>query len=353
MLTEVYGVEDAAWPSVLDGQPHDVYHLPAYARLDAAADGENPVAVHVVDGAFELFLPIVLRPLPPTSGAETGLLDARSPYGYPSPLVLSRQKTAPPAERNAFLRSAVPALVEKLRELHVVSAFIRLHPLPHLRLMTPALEAVGAVTDHGESVWVDLTQDDATLRSQLRTNHKRDLAKLAGAGFVGAVEEDWEALDDLKRIYRDTMDRVGAGDFYRRSDDFFSQLAAMGVFRIATVRRSGEVIAAGLFSEVGGHVQYYVGGTAREYLPMSPAKLLLLTVQHWAKERGNVAYNLGSGSGWGGAENPLFRFKLGFSPLRGPVRSWQVVVDPDRYQQLVEAAPASSAVEYFPAYRHP
>jgi hypothetical protein len=361
---EVLSADDRAWPDLLAGHRHDVYHLPGYARLDAAGEGERAVAVHVTDGDLTLFLPLVLQPLPPALGADGRLRDARSPYGYPVPLVLDHGGDVAADRRRDFLGRAVPALVRQLRELDVVSAFVRLHPLPHLGLPAAPLEQAGTVVRHGESVWVDLTQSEEALRAQLRTNHKRDIAKLARDGFVGAVEEDWAALEDLREIYADTMDRVSARAFYRRSEEFFARMAALGVFRIATVRLAGRVVAAGLFSEVAGIVQYYLGGTFRDHLSRSPAKLMLLSVQQWARERGDVAYNLGSGSGWGGAENPLLRFKLGFSPLVGPVASWRVVADPGRYATLAQTASGGCPADavpggtstgpgagFFPAYR--
>ncbi|PFG39107.1 acetyltransferase (GNAT) family protein [Georgenia soli] len=361
MRTEILAVDDGRWPATLDGHLHDVYHLPGYGRLDAGRADEQPVAVVVRDGPWTLFVPLVLAPLPDGLGAGSTWRDARSPYGYATPLVLTatdagRGPTLAPARdarAETFLSGAIGSLTAALLDMQVVSAFVRLHPLPGFALPQGPLASAGTLAVHGESVWVDLGRGEEELRAQLRTNHRRDLVKLVRGGFTGQVEQGWGALPDLQQIYADTMDRVDAREFYRRSGEFFDRVRDVGAFVVATVRLGGEVVAAGLFSEVSGTVQYFLGGTRREHLARSPSKLLLLTVQNWARERGDRAFVLGSGSGWGGAENPLFRFKLGFSPLRGAVATWRLVADPSRYARLVDASRVPVDADFFPAYRAP
>ena len=69
-------VGDPAWDDALARVPHDVYHLPGYARVEAEVQDALPVAFVHAANERTFLLPLLLRPVPGSTG-----LEALSPYG--------------------------------------------------------------------------------------------------------------------------------------------------------------------------------------------------------------------------------------------------------------------------------
>ena len=57
-------VHDPAWQDALARVPHDVYHLPGYARVEADVNGATPVAFVHAGERSTFLLPLLLRPVP-------------------------------------------------------------------------------------------------------------------------------------------------------------------------------------------------------------------------------------------------------------------------------------------------
>jgi ribosomal protein S18 acetylase RimI-like enzyme len=326
------------WRALLACTRHDFHHLPEYASLSAAQVGGRPGALHVTDGARTLLLPLLIRAI------AGGDLDAISPYGYPGPI-------GPGTEDPGFVRVALAAGCQVLRDAGLVSALIRLHPL----LNAVAPEGIGVLVHHGETVSIDLTLPAETLWSQTRLNHRRDIIKATNLGFVARMDDDWTHFGTFKRLYRETMERRSAAEFYFFSDAYFDQLrVALGeTLRLCVVEKDDEVAAAGLFVETDGIVEYYLSGSDTTFGRVQPTKLLIHFAARWARDRGDTVLHLGGGVG--GAPDSLFLFKSGFSALRHPFATLRIVFDEAKYERLSRAShpeidPARRS-GFFPLYR--
>ena len=334
---------DPCWDAALAAVPHDVYHLPGYARVDAELAGGRPVAYVHRRGDRTLLLPLVLRPVPGTAGAS----DATSPYGYPGPACDA------PLDDEAFWRCAAAGLRRQLQAHKVVACFVRLHPLLAPRL--DALAREGTVVQHGHTVSVDLTLPEDVLWAGTRSNHRRNIEQARRAG-MRVVVDDWARLPEFVEAYHETMRRVGAVGYYFFEPAYFEALRreVAGSLHLAVVDDDGTLAGGGLFFEQAGIVQYHLGATRSHYLPRQPTKLLFDEMRRWATARGNRALHLGGGVG--GRSNPLFHFKAGFSADQPPFFTWRLVPDRAGYDVAVAAAglplPADDG-GYFPAYRQP
>ena len=340
------------WHEALAAGDHDFYHLPEYVALEARRVGGRPVAALAREGDGGVFLPLVLQPLPEPlrTGAE---LDATSPYGYPCPLLLGRAAHDP-----ALARRALEAAMGALAEHHVVAAFVRGHPL--LPVAPEILDALGHRVEHGETVWMDTTLQPEEMWRQTRASDRNRLNKLRRMGVTARMDPAFEHLAEFVEIYRETMGHVNAADWYFFDVDYFRGLKrALGdALHLCLVETAeGEIIAAGLFSEVCKTVQYHLSGTRSAFRKLSPTRTMLDFVRTWAHERGAERFHLGGGLG--AAKDALFEFKAGFSPLRAQFYTWRVVLDAVGYRRTTtaweEAAgrAAESANGFFPAYRKP
>jgi hypothetical protein len=331
-----------AWRDCLQHLRHEAYHLPEYAALDARLVGGAPVAFRFGDGEDELLLPLILRRVPGTDH-----LDATSPYGYPGPVASTLAEP--------FWKDAFHALVDGLAELGAVSCFVRLSPL--LPAVRQALEGVGSVVEHGQTVSIDLRPAPEDIFASFRTNHRRQITRSRANGRR-LVVDDWSYLPAFVETYHETMRRVGAADYYFFSYEHFARMRdeLTEAVHLMTILGDGELLAGGVFLEGGGIVQYHLGATRTAALREQPTKLMFDETARWARVRGNVDLHLGAGVG--GENNPLFHFKAGFSPLRRPFHTLRIVVDEGAYRRLSDRGGSGPVTgdgptSYFPAYRSP
>jgi hypothetical protein len=346
-VAELLEPASARWSEALGRVPHDVYHLPGYAELDAGLSGGTARCLHYRDDGGTVLMPLVLRRIP-----GTDRVDACSPYGYPGPV-----SDADPDDSRFWARAG-EAINAGLRQAGVVSCFIRLHPL--LAPPLPALARHGALVQHCHTVSIDLTRSEDELWAQTRANHRRQINRARRDGIVVCTDGSGR-LEEFVQIYHQTMTRVGAGDYYFFDAAYFDDLRrALGdAVRLVSVHAGGTdtpMIGGGLFFEHDGIVQYHLGATRDGHGAQQPTKVMFDDVRRWAKRRGCTSFHLGGGLG--GRNDELFHFKAGFSDQHLPFHTWRLVTDRAAYTRLADAAGAPvtagepEGTGFFPAYRH-
>jgi len=345
MQAELLGCEDPRWAEFLRGGRHDFYHLPAYVDLCARHEGGEPAAFWAAEGAAAMLVPMVLRPLPPELDPGPGWRDSVAPYGYPCPLV--RGEPGPDT-----LAAMLAAFREVGAAAGIVSAFLRLHPL--LPLPDAPFLAFGALVEHGETVYLDLSLPREELDRQTRVNHLADVRRLEREGYRVLVDH-WDRLDDFIGIYEQTMRYRAADASYFFEPGYFQDLRrSLGDHLHLCVVQSpeGEAAAAGLFTRVDDIVQFHLSGTSEAYRRAGPAKMMLIHMRDWAKA-GDARY-LHLGGGVGCREDSLAFFKQGFSKLRSRFRTCRMVLKPRMYERLLRTRGLpETAAGFFPAYRRP
>lgn len=343
------------WEEAVERIPHDYYQLPAYVSF-ASRFNKLPgtVCAFVARQAqCYFFAPLIIRPITSLPGIGDGpeLFDATSLPGDPSLIAGGGVSSGSSA---AFLNGALDAFVAGLREKRVVSCFLWLHPLwlPEEK----SLRRAGHLTYHKLSVSIDLTLRSEELWKQIRGNHRRAIIRAWRVGQTARIDPRWERFGTFVEMYQETMRRVGAKDYWYLSPEYFEGLkdALSDRLHLCVVEQKGELVCAGLFSEVSGVIQYIYGASSTHALRDSPAKTMIHFMTMWAKDRGNHTLHLGGGVS---SEDDLFHFKIGFSPRIHPVASWRVVVDAPAYQRLTAAweartgATADGPDGFFPVYR--
>lgn len=330
--------DDPDWPTLVDRSWRaDFYHLAGYHRL-AEQGGQRARLLAWQEGDDHLALPLVLRPIPGRAGA----LDATSVYGYCGPIA---SRPDPPAEALARFRQA---LAGYLAERGVVSLFTRLHPLiPQHGL----LAGLGECRRLGATVSIDLTAAADERRRGYRTNHRRDIRRLEARGIRCGRDERWTHFDAFERLYRETLDRLGAdGDYYFDG----AELRALrrvegGGAELFVCLDGGEVACAGIALRYQHTVGYHLSGTAERFVGQAPLKLLLDGMAAWGATVG--AKRLHLGGGLGGRRDGLFHFKRGFSDCEHDFRVWRWVIARENYAELCRAHGRDPDDPYFPAYR--
>jgi hypothetical protein len=325
---------DQRWRDALATIRHDFYHLPEYVSLESGRLGGTTVGVHVDEPGVRLLMPLIRRTIP---GSDA--YDLIAPYGYASPIARF--------DDVALLRRAFTAAVQHLRDNGFVSLFVRLHPI--LELPDGAFKGVGVLVEHGQTVSINLRQNDIRQWSGIRYSHRRSVGQSERLGHRAFVDEAGEHFDRFITLYLDTMRRKNAASEYYFSQDYFSRLwrGLRGNLHLCVVEIDGSIACAGLFGETNGIVQYHLSGDDERTLKLSPSKFMIDHVRRWATERGAEVLHLGGGVG--GTNDSLMFFKSGFSDCRRPFKTWRVVLDEHRYAEL--SAAAVEPTGFFPAYR--
>lgn len=351
-MVDFVTVEDRTWADALDHCPHDLYHLPAYVRLEADWVGARPIAFVHGDGPHVMLVPLLERSTPGGVG-----YDAVTPYGYSSPVFTDGSPTS-------FRLQALRMFQAAARDRGLITSFMRLHPLlqPALDGLNDLESAAGGTwsqQDRGVTLTMPLDLDEASFAAGMAHGHRVEIARLRDAGCRVDVdtEQAWAAFPG---IYRFTMEKVGAAAAYFYDDDYIAAFRRdlVGYAHCgAVIDQDGAVMCAGLFTHVSGILQYHLSGTADGYSKRAPMKLLLAGMRDWARARNVRHFHLGGGLG--ARRDSLYKFKRQFGGNELPFRTVAVVHDGDAFHRETarwrDIAGPDAAVEgdFFPLYRAP
>ncbi len=299
---------------VLRSASFDIYHTSSYHR--AVQEYESLTArlfVYIYDDEF-VAIPLLFERV----GFEEiqrrpKFVNASSVYGYPGPI--SSVDPIPDRLRQGFCESLERFLLQR----NVVSVSSRLNPF----LSGPdVFRNFGRVNAKGTTVLIDLRAPEESQYAQYRTNHKRDLAKLAQCGYTTRWDEDFRYLGEFIRLYSDHMVRIGADDRYFFGDGYFSRLKEELADRMClfVCQQGREIAGAALFFVCNEYAQYHLGAVAESHAKCSPLKQVIDVARREFVARNCSVLHLGGGLG--GDEDSLFHFKSGFSKLRRPFHTW-------------------------------
>jgi CelD/BcsL family acetyltransferase involved in cellulose biosynthesis len=336
--TETLSVSNPLWPDLLRSLRHDVYHTPEYVAIEARRSGHQGAALVISEGDQLLFLPYLLR----TDTAEQvregkSIYDVISPYGYPG-ILTSGSATCDPG----FVARAMRLVFDYFADQGACSAFLRMHPI--LSPEFSHLDLEGISLRRRTSVGISLDVSEAAIWARTRKGHQSTINRCRRLGHHAHIGSWNEHGDAFRHIYRETMRHAGADDYYYFEDAYFNALQRLGDhIHLCVVETGGEIVAACLLFECCGIVQAHLGGTRDDHRTESPFSLLLHFARLWAKSRGNQVFHLGGGVG--GADDPVFRYKSGFTRDRFEYVTARVVFDRARYEELVEARARSLNVD--------
>jgi hypothetical protein len=350
---------DPAWDDWLIDVPRDVYHTASYhAYAQGSGEGE-PFLIVVGDRQRGFAWPYLLRQVSEVENlAGAGMTDITSVYGYSGPLAWGCTPGDP------FLATAWSEVLSVWRQQGAISAFTRFHPLlgnasllsalPWPRDVADEPEPVAAI---GRTVSIDLSISEEAARAGYSDSLRRQIRNFRKAGVRTAHDEDWADLEAFAGLYRETMARNRAADYYLFDSTDFDRLhgALPGHVHLLVTRMGDVVGAAGLFTEYGGIVQEHLVATNQALAQLSPYKVLVDDAQTWARKRGNTVFHLGGGRG--AREDTLFEFKRRFSPRRHKFFVGRWILDRAACRDLLEARLSLARdndpldTDYFPPYR--
>jgi len=346
-----------AWMEVLErcGE-FDTYHLPEYHLLANEQKEGDPVLFYFESGEHCAALPFLIREVSTVPGLESYTYhDATSVYGYPG-IVSSVNKNDIAA--SVYKEEFQKALHAVFEELGIVTFFSRLNPLiPGSWLFEP----MGDVVTLSSTVAINLRQPESEIRKGITKGHLYDIRKARKQNIRVSEDKDIAYLDDFIRMYNETMKHRDAAAYYYFPKSYYIRCKELfpDAIKLYIAEKNGELLSASFFLLTNNIIQYHLSGTPRKYLKYAGAKLIIDEVRRWGMDHGFTWLHLGGGVG--SKENPLFRFKAGFSKLRLPFEVVRLVAKPDIYARLIEKRSEwvringgkEQADVFFPLYRRP
>lgn len=308
-----------AWGRALaplaDAGGDDVYFSHAYAALSSGRDGE-PALFAGRDGGCNFAFPVIRRPV-----GNTGDFDFETPYGYGGPLADTADAAALARFWGAFRKACSGA--------RITAGFIRFHPL----LDTHKAAAPGAaqIRHDRDTVFVDLRASEDALWSGYAGRARTDVRKARKCGVDVAVSDDMAAFAAL---YRARMRELDAGEPYFFDDAYFAAVQALGPGRrrLYLARAGGETIGGALVLLSPRFAHYHLAAAPKARQNLSPAAAVCDEMIRSLAASGREALHLGGGR-TAAADDPLLRFKAGFSKARRPFHTGAMIIDAGAYER--------------------
>ncbi|MCH3884623.1 GNAT family N-acetyltransferase [Tenacibaculum aquimarinum] len=335
---KVLNIDNSEWKSTIDKSiNYDFYHTLSYNKLEK--EGEPLLLVASINENF-IALPIVIRPIPNTS-----YFDCTSVYGYSGP-VSNLDSHNVPVELKEYFQESIN---NYFFDTKIVSVFSRLHPIFN---NNEYLKDLGEIVDLNKTIAIDLNTTIEEQKKQYRKSNKYEINKLKKNGFEVVEAKTQEEIDAFINIYYETMKRVEAKDSYFFSKQYFYDFLNNDCFtnKLLLSKKDNQITAGAIFTITNKIMQYHLAGTKQEFARDTPMKLILDEARLLANDI-NLSYlHLGGGVG-GSDQDPLFRFKTGFSKNTFQFKVWKYIVNQEVYNQLIKERNVSNDSSFFPLYR--
>ena len=348
------------WDKLVNESPvPDTYFRPGYASA-YADESATALAVLLQTSTRRFLVPLMVRKismLPFAAGAED--YDAQTPYGYGGVL---------PLEHGDISGEDATELIHGLKQwclkANVVSCLLRLHPLlaQDGGFGCVCVEAAGGVLRrHGPTKAIDLTAWDANLDAPagMNSNRRRNLSfarrHLSIVLASCDTPEGLELMGRFRRIYEETMQRVGASSYYFFSDGYYSALMqGLGSkLIIAIASRGQDAVDGALFFADARFGHYHLGGTTADGQRYKAHTLVMVSGAEWARRQGCRWFHLGGGRT---PDDSLYQFKASFGAVTFRYSFLTMVANRARYDELVNLRNVTSRMappdkDFFPEYR--
>jgi hypothetical protein len=300
----------------------------------------------------EILFPLILRPVPGAYMQGRAVYDLTGPYGYGGPYLVG---------------DTVPDVALFWKELEawassraIVSVFTRLSLFP-----SGLVENIPSAHIVGENVIRDLSLNEEALWMDYDHKVRKNVNRARREGVSIECDPVGQHFGRFYEIYRSTMDRRAAGEFYCFGQEWFEKLIAglPGKHLFFHAISNGRIVSTELVLLSRSHMYSFLGGTEADHYDKRPNDLLKHEIILWGKGTGRTHFVLAGGfmSGSAGGVDGILRYKKSFAPHgAAPFRVMRWVTDEAAYSSLVDIRRIGAVAGrenwqpregFFPAYR--
>ncbi len=296
----VLNTDDKRWNEYVNRFPKekiDIYYYSDYYKLYEANDeGIGKIFIYEKDKKIALY-PFLLREITGYD-LDRKYYDIETAYGYGGPLVNCYEEE--------FLSEFEETFLNYCKEQDIVAEFIRFNCLFNNHSI---FKKNINVSFNRNTVLVDLTKDiDEIWNNQIYSSNRNKIRKARNRYKLDINFE--KNIKEFEYLYKYTMDKVNATNYYYFSDKYFKNLYDMDIIN-ANVIYEEQYIASAIFLHSYDYIHYHLGGSLKEYLKYYPNNFLFWELIKFAKEKGFKYLHLGGGSSTN-IDDSLFKFKKYF-----------------------------------------
>lgn len=269
--------------------------------------------------------------------------DITTPYGYGGPIILKSNNL------DRLLEDYRKEFSNYCKENHIVSEFIRFHPIEKNYEFFQTLYNVKYLRN---TLSTNLTKYDDPFQAEFSKSARKICKKLLKSEMNFKITENPSNLDDFVKIYYDTMDRNKAKDFYYFGDNYFNNLVLhlKKHILLIIIYKKNILIASGLYFKYNGYLHEHLSGTLKDHITESPAYLIRYAATEYGKKHNYNYIHYGGGT-TNSKDDGLYKFKKRFSQNTEfkfyiGTRVWNKAI----YEKLVNKSNNNNE-EFFPAYR--
>lgn len=283
----------------------------------------------------------------PEFSNQKQIYDFISPYGY-----AGIKKVGKVTDDD--LKNFLEEYTEYCQRNNIISEFIRLNPLQDNYKnylfdksfnIIYSSKTVCMKLDNEEQIWNSLK---STCRNRIRK------AKNSGIKIKNGFSS--RMFEDFRKIYKETMDRDNAKEYYYFNEDFFDDLKKNMKHNAELVIAYLDDLAidAALIIYNGETAHYHLGGTLDNYMNLGAHNYVLYESALLSLNKGFKKFHLGGG--YGGDNSPLLRFKRTFNK-NGDLDFYigKKIYDKEKYDELVSIKEKNLKNKiddnFFPKYR--
>lgn len=250
--------------------------------------------------------------------------DWETPYGYGGPLVDGKLSE----EAKCAFKDKLTRYCE---EKHIVSQFLRFHPLLENFDVIPECIESRYLRD---TIYMNTGVDSEGIMSNMDSKN-RNMVRKAIKNGVSIIQKDITNIEDFVKMYNETMVKNGADEYYIFNKDYFDSLFQMRDNAcIFYAMYEGLPISSAIIFYNAKYAHYHLSGSRTEYRKYSPSNLLLYEVACWAHEKGIKLFHLGGGMA---TDDSLFGFKKQFNKNgRAPFVVGRTIFDKVAYEELLD-----------------
>lgn len=322
---------------------HDVYYLPGYAKaFQLHGDGE-PLLLYYKDEKCRGINVVMKRDIADNEYfadkiSANSFFDITTPYGYGGWLIEGEGES-----------TRLFAEYEKwCREHHIVSEFVRYHPMLNNAQMS---EGFYDVVYLGKTIAMDLSSPEI-IWENLTGKNKNKVRKAQKSGVKIYHGQFPDIYRTFKEIYNLTMDSDNASPYYYFDECFYDSIQndITDESQVFWAELDGKIIAVSIMLTTNGYMNYHLSGSLKEARNVAPSNLLLYRAALWGSRHGCKSLHLGGGVG--SREDSLYTFKSGFN--RNDTKQFAIgkkIYMNDVYEMLVRMKNVDPEVSFFPGYR--
>jgi hypothetical protein len=282
--------QSAQWNNVLASFPEefqDIHFTAAYHQLyEKNGDGEARLFVYT-EGGERYAYSFLLRPIDP-QWVGNGYYDIETPYGYGGPISSS--------EDRSFLVNANRAFATYCNDNHIVSEFVRFHPLlRNYRFIPPGGNM--KVIHLRDYLTVNLKKSPQESEDDYLPKNRTVLRKAAKEGIHIVMDATCSQFDVFMDIYLAKMRELGAARTYFFSAPYFRALRQLvqqsGVLLLAVGPKG--IVGGAVFLISGKWAHYFLAAVTAEGRSSGAGNLLLHEGINHARSKGASVMHIGGG----------------------------------------------------------